>query len=56
VVGLFRLTFHDPSMVVERVSAEPVYLILAMDAEKILRVKPQNLVTGLPIKHLEAVT
>ena len=35
---------------------EPVYLILAMTADKVLRMKPQNLVTGLPIRHLEAVT
>lgn len=56
VVGLFRLQFRDPGMVVERVRGEPVYLILAMDRDKVLRMKPQNLVTGLPIGHLEAVT
>ena len=39
-----------------RCKGEPVYLILAMDQDKVLRMKPQNLVTGLPIKHLEAVT
>ena len=33
-----------------------MFLILAMDNDKVLRLKPQNLVTGLPIKHLEAVT
>jgi hypothetical protein len=56
VVGLFRLTFRDPDVTMDRVKGEPVYLILAMDKEKVLRLKPQNLVTGLPIKHLEAVT
>jgi hypothetical protein len=40
----------------DKVKGEPVYLILAMDADKVLRVKPQNLVTGLPIKHREAVS
>jgi uncharacterized protein DUF6352 len=55
VVGLFRLTFRDPDVAVDKVKGEPVYLILAMDQDKILRLKPQNLVTGLPIKHLEAV-
>jgi hypothetical protein len=55
VVGLFRLTFRDAAVVLDKVKGEPVYLILAMDAEKVLRLKPQNLVTGLPIKHLEAV-
>ena len=56
VVGLFRLTFRDPDVVMDKVKGEPVYLILAMDPDKVLRLKPQNLVTGLPIKHLEAVT
>lgn len=55
VVGLFALTFRDPSIVIERVKGEPVYLILAMTPEKIIRLKPQNLATGLPIRHLEAV-
>ena len=56
VVGLFRMTFRDQNVVMEKVKGEPVYLILSMDKDKILRLKPQNLVTGLPIKHLEAVT
>ncbi len=56
VVGLFRLNFKDPNVAAERVKGEPVYLIMAMDADKVLRLKPQNLVTGLPIKHLEAVS
>ena len=56
VVGLFQLTFRDPDVVMDKVQGEPVYLILAMDKDKVLRLKPQNLVTGLPIKHLEAVT
>lgn len=55
VVGLFALTFRDPSIVLDRVKGEPVYLILAMTPEKIIRLKPQNLATGLPIRHLEAV-
>jgi hypothetical protein len=55
VVGLFQLTFRDPDVVLDKVKGEPVYLILAMDKDKVLRLKPQNLVTGLPIKHTEAV-
>jgi hypothetical protein len=39
----------------DKLKGEPVYLILAMDQDKVLRLKPQNLVTGLPIKHIEAV-
>jgi hypothetical protein len=56
VVGLFSLTFRDPEIVVEKVRGEPIYLILAMTGDKLLRFKPQNLVTGLPVRQLEAVT
>src|SRR3954464_2661144 len=56
VVGLFSLTFQDPGVVIEKGGGEPVYLILAMNDDKLLRFKPQNLVTGLPVRHLEAVT
>jgi hypothetical protein len=56
VVGLFRLTFRDPGIVIEKVQGEAVYLILAMTGDKLLRFKPQNLVTGLPVRRLEAVT
>jgi hypothetical protein len=56
VVGLFSLTFREPENVIERVRGEPIYLILAMTPDKLLRFKPQNLVTGLPVRHLEAVT
>jgi hypothetical protein len=40
IIGLYRLRF--------RRGAEPVYLIMAMNAHKVLRLKPQNLLTGLP--------
>ena len=56
LVGLFRLTFRDPSVALERLRGEPAYLILAMNGDKLIRMKPQNLVTGLPVRHLEAVT
>jgi hypothetical protein len=56
VVGLYRLRFRDPDVAPAKLKGEPVYLILAMDRDKVLRMKPQNLVTGLPIRHLEAVT
>jgi hypothetical protein len=56
VVGLYRLTFADPTNMVERVQGQPVYLMAAMAADKVLRLKPQNLVTGLPVRHLETVS
>ena len=55
VIGLFALTFRDPAIVLDKVKGEPVYLILAMAGDKTIRMKPQNLVAGLPIRHLEAV-
>ena len=56
VVGLFRLTFRDPGMVAPSLGDDPVFLILAMPSDRVLRLKPQNLVTGLPLQHLEAVS
>jgi hypothetical protein len=56
VLALFRLTFPDTGLVVDAVGREPVYLILAMTSDQLVRMKPQNLLTGLPIKHLEAAT
>lgn len=56
VLSLFRLTFADPGLALEAVRGEPVYLILAMTADQKLRMKPQNVLTGLPIRHLEAIS
>ena len=56
VVGLYRLTFRDTAAVIEQMANEAVYLILAMAPNGVLRVKPQNLLTGLPVRPVEAVT
>jgi hypothetical protein len=56
VVGIYRLTFKDGDVVFDEVKGEPVYLILAMTPDKVLRMKPQNLLTGLPVQRLEVVT
>ena len=56
VVGLFRMTFADPSVTIEKVGSEPVFLILAMNGDKLMRMKPQNFVTGLPLRAREAVS
>jgi Family of unknown function (DUF6352) len=56
VVGLFRLNFSNPSDVLDKVTGEPIYLILAMTSDKTIRMKPQNLLTGLPVRHLEPVS
>lgn len=56
VVGLYQLTFKDADVVFEEIKGEPVYLILAMTPDRVLRVKPQNLLTGLPVRRLEVAT
>ncbi|GLR83636.1 DUF6352 family protein [Bradyrhizobium iriomotense] len=55
VLALFRLTFAHAGAAIEAVRGEPVYLILAMTPDQKFRMKPQNLLTGLPVKHLEMV-
>jgi hypothetical protein len=40
---------------IEKVRGEPVYLLAAMKSDEVLHLKPQNLVTGLPIRHGEMV-
>jgi Family of unknown function (DUF6352) len=54
LVGLYRLNFRNPSDVIEKVRGEPVYLLAAMTADDVLRLKPQNLIIGLPIRCEEA--
>ena len=55
LIGLYRLTFHNPADMIEKVRGEPVYLLTAMTVDEMLRLKPQNLLTGLPVRQAEAV-
>jgi Family of unknown function (DUF6352) len=50
IVALFRLGFQDPREVHPDVGAQPVWLILAMTPDRTIRMKPQNLVAGLPLR------
>ena len=56
IVALFKLTFDDPVDMEERVRGAPVYLILGMTTNRVVRVKPQNLLTGLPLAAYAAAT
>jgi hypothetical protein len=56
IVGLFRLGFRDPADALEEARGEPIYLLMAMTPDGLLRMKPQNLVTGLPVRCLEPVS
>ena len=49
VVGLFKLGFGEGAPVSEIARGKPVYLIMAMTEDRHLRLKPHNLVTGLPL-------
>jgi hypothetical protein len=53
LVGLYRLNFADPNNVIDEIRGEPIYLLTAMTPDDGLRLKPQNLVTGLPIRQRE---
>jgi hypothetical protein len=55
VVGLYRLSFADATDAARTAGDDPVYLILAMSPDRLLRMKPQNLLTGLPVRRPEAV-
>jgi len=50
VAGLFRLAFADPGDAAPEFAGEAVYLLLAMTEDRVLRMKPQNLLTGLPLR------
>lgn len=53
ILWLGVLEFSDDARVLPRVAGKPVYLALAMDPAQRLRVKPQNLAVGLPLKAKE---
>ena len=54
IIALFRLTFPDASFVDAKMAGFPVYLILAMTPDHMLRMKPQNLLVGLPLAAARA--
>jgi hypothetical protein len=49
IVALMRLHIDDTRLVDERVGTRPVHLIMATGADKMVRLKPQNLLVGLPL-------
>jgi hypothetical protein len=50
IVALFTLTFDDPADMAAAVAGRPVTLILGMTPQRIIRMKPQNLIAGLPFR------
>lgn len=49
LIALYRLTLPPEVPVLPAARGAPVYLMLAMDRDRLVRMKPQNLVTGLPL-------
>jgi hypothetical protein len=56
IIGLYQLTIHDADIVLDKARGEPIYLMLATTPDGALRMKPQNLLTGLPIRQLETMS
>ncbi|HSP25763.1 MAG TPA: DUF6352 family protein [Saliniramus sp.] len=50
LLGLYRLTFVDQRVVTDELAGHPVYLLLGMSIDNVVRMKPQNLVVGLPLR------
>ncbi len=49
LLSLFRLEFTNPQEMRADLAGKPVYLALAMNADKVVRLKPQNLLLNLPL-------
>jgi hypothetical protein len=52
VVALYRLNLRASAAPTDG----PIYLILAMTPERVLRMKPQNILAGLPVRERETVS
>ena len=50
LLSLFRLDFADPQEMRADVAGKPVYLGLMMNADGVVRLKPQNLLVNLPLQ------
>jgi hypothetical protein len=49
---LFKLDFEEPAVMRPDIAGRPVYLAMAMDGSKRLKLKPQNLLLNLPLARL----
>jgi hypothetical protein len=53
IVALFRLESLDRGAFIDAMRGKPVYLGLAMTPARVLKMKPQNLLTNLPLRRAE---
>ncbi len=49
LLALFRLDFADAGEMRADIAGRPVYLALSMGEDRVVRMKPQNLITNLPL-------
>jgi len=49
LLALFRLDFAETAVIRPDVAGQPIYLALGMDEHNVVRLKPQNLLTNLPL-------
>ncbi len=50
IVALFQLSFDNPHEMLDKVRGQRISLILAMSPNRVIRMKPQNLIACLPLK------
>jgi hypothetical protein len=51
ILALFSLDFDDPALMRRDIAGRTVYLALSCSAEQVVRMKPQNLLTNLPLNE-----
>ena len=49
LIALFRMWAEDDSVFIDTVKGKPIYLGLAMTDDNIVKMKPQNLLTNMPL-------
>jgi len=49
LIALFRMWVDDDKALIDAMRGKPIYLGLAMTADKIVKMKPQNLLTNMPL-------
>jgi hypothetical protein len=54
LIGLYEMRFVDAARMDPRLSGAATYIIMAMSPDWGLRLKPQNLLAGLPLRQLDA--
>jgi len=49
LIALFRMRMEDDGALIDTMRGKPIYLGLAMTADKVIKMKPQNLLTNMPL-------